>query len=283
MIPDQPESRMQKAALVIGEEYGLREARKSDAPLQRVRVLAHVRGKKWKVEWIEPNPGLVDFVEVQNLIVRWSESPAFMSDEKADRALRADNERNGYDEETPVDRALSDVFDHIGDKLTFYRGVLSGSPEALARVLRRAKLEPSARSALQYVDRHGVVHAPFTEALELAMAFCAAEPMTALTTIEPTEKKWAREVATNADESMALLLNQYRAAWALIRQWAALDPSAGLRSEIDRLQRLVLDAVYALQRAGLDQTAHRLRQELGEVDEIIHRPRESARNPNERD
>jgi hypothetical protein len=115
------------------------------------------------------------------------------------------------------------------------------------------------------------------------MAFCAAEPSTALTAIEPTEKKWAREASTKADESMGLLLNEYRAAWALIRQWASLDPSAGLRSEIDRLQRLVLDAVYALQRAGLDQTAHRLRQELGEVDEIVHRPKESARNPKERD
>jgi hypothetical protein len=41
---------MQKAAIVIGEEYGLREALRSDAPLQRVRVLEHMRGKKWKVE-----------------------------------------------------------------------------------------------------------------------------------------------------------------------------------------------------------------------------------------
>jgi hypothetical protein len=274
---------MQKTAIVIGEEYGLREALKSDAPLQRVRVLEHMRGKKWKVQWIEPNPGLVDFVEVQHIIVRWSEAAAFMTDEKADRELRADNERHGYEEETPIANALYTVFDNVGDKLSFYRGVLSGSLDALARVRRRAKLEPSKNSALQYVDRHGAVHVPFTEALELAMAFCAAEPTTALTAIEPAEKKWAREASTHANESMGLLLNKYRAAWALIRQWVSLDPSAVLRSEIDRLQRLVLDAVYALQRAGLDQTAHRLRQELGEVEEVVDRPKESSRNPKQHD
>lgn len=274
---------MQKTAIVIGDEYGLREALKSDAPLQRVRVLEHMRGKKWKVEWIEPNPGLVDFVEVQHLIVRWSEAAAFMRDEKADRELRADNDRNGYEEETPVANALYSVFDSVGDKLSFYRGVLSGSLDALARVRRRAKLESPKDSDFQYVDRHGAVHVPFTEALELAMAFCAAERTTVLTAIEPTEKKWAREASSNANESMGLLLNKYRAAWALIRQWASLDPSAALRSEIDRLQRLVLDAVYALQRAGLDQTAHRLRQELGAVDAVVHLPKQSSRNPKERD
>jgi hypothetical protein len=274
---------MQKAAIVIGEEYGLREALRSDAPLQRVRVLEHMRGKKWKVEWIEPNPGLVDFVEAQSLIVRWGEAAAFMVDEKASRELRADNERNDYDDDSPVAGALYSVFDNIGDKLSFYRGILSGSLDALACVRRRARLEPSKNSTLLYVDRNGVVHAPFTEALELGMALCAAEPATALTTIEPAEKKFAHEASATADGSMSHLLNERRAAWALIRQWASLDPSAALSSEIDRLRRLVLDAVCALQRAGLDQAAHRLRQELGEVDEGMHGPKESARTPKERD
>ena len=32
-------------------------------PFQRVRVIEHVRRNKWKVEWIDPDPGLVDYVE----------------------------------------------------------------------------------------------------------------------------------------------------------------------------------------------------------------------------
>lgn len=258
---------MQKAAIIVGEEYGFREARKSDAPLQRVRILEHVRAKKWKAQWIEPNAGLVDFVEAQHLIVRWSESDAFQRDEAAERALRADNELNGYDEETPVATALYSVFDNIGDKVSFYRGVLSGAPDALARVRQRAKTNDVPPPVLEYTDRHGSVHVPFADALKLAMAFCAAEPATAQTCIEPTERKWAREASAKGDDSMRALLSEYRAAWALIRQWASLGSADALRAEVERLQRLVLDAVYALQRAGLDEVAHRLRRDLGDDDE----------------
>ncbi len=54
---------MQKAEITPGQEYALRETRASSSPFQRVRVLQHVRGTKWKAEWIEPNLGLVDYVE----------------------------------------------------------------------------------------------------------------------------------------------------------------------------------------------------------------------------
>lgn len=253
---------MLKASIIIGEEYGFRESRKSDAPLQRVRIMQHVRGKKWKAEWIEPNPGLVDYVEAQHLVVRWNESEAFLADEQAVRRIREDNELNRYDEESPVATALYMVFDDIGDTLRFYRGVLSGTPEALERTRRRAKINPAEKTPLQYVDRAGKVHLPFTDALTLAMAFCAAEPETVRTGIDATERKRAREASSTGDDWARLLLNQHRAAWALIRQWAALGPTDALRSEIERLQRLVLDAVYALQRAGLDQVANQLRQAL---------------------
>jgi hypothetical protein len=47
------------------------------------------------------------------------------------------------------------------------------------------------------------------------------------------------------------LLNEYRASWALIRQWAGHDAAVAQReAEIQRLERLVWDAVYALQKAG---------------------------------
>ncbi len=62
---------------------------------------------------------------------------------------------------------------------------------------------------------------------------------------------------------MIELLNGYRAAWALIRQWAGYDAAVAAREErIKRLERLVWDAVYALQKAGLDSEAARLRRSL---------------------
>src|SRR5262245_40853225 len=72
---------MQKFEIRPGEEYLLRETRKPDAPVQRVKVLEHVRAKKWKAEWIEPNPGLIEYVESQNLIVRWKDRKSFLRDE----------------------------------------------------------------------------------------------------------------------------------------------------------------------------------------------------------
>jgi len=66
-------------------------------------------------------------------------------------------------------------------------GVLICHPDALARVKERARLDPTKRSPVAYVDRHGQVHAPFDEALELARAFCAVEPVTALTPIQAAE------------------------------------------------------------------------------------------------
>jgi hypothetical protein len=59
---------------------------------------------------------------------------------------------------------------------------------------------------------------------------------------------------------MVGLLNEYRASWALIRQWAGHDVAVAQReAEIQRLERLVWDAIYALQKAGLDREAARLR------------------------
>lgn len=59
------------------------------------------------------------------------------------------------------------------------------------------------------------------------------------------------------------LMNEYRAAWALIRQWAGLDAAVAKReAEIQRLERLVWDAVYALQKAGADSEAARLRRAI---------------------
>jgi hypothetical protein len=56
------------------------------------------------------------------------------------------------------------------------------------------------------------------------------------------------------------LLNEYRAAWALIRQWAGHDAAIAEReARIQQLERLVWDAVYTLQNRGFDDEAFRLR------------------------
>ena len=92
----------------------------------------------------------------------------------------------------------------------------------------------------------------------------AAEPSTVLVDIEATERKWSLEASRPEGEYLVRLLNEYRAAWALIRQWTGHDPAVSAREgHIRRLERLVFDAIYALQKAGLDSEAHKLRRGLG--------------------
>jgi hypothetical protein len=83
------------------------------------------------------------------------------------------------------------------------------------------------------------------------MKFCASEPATMLVGIETTEREWARMAATPGEEYIVPLLNDYRASWALLRQWAGHDAAVAQKeAEIQRLERPVWDAMHALQKAG---------------------------------
>jgi hypothetical protein len=254
---------MLKAQIKPGTEYAFREQRSSRTPFHRVRVIQHTRGTKWRAEWIEPSPGLVDYVDSSQLVVPWKEHKAFLKEEASLEALRQHNQRTGYDENSPIARALYQVFESIGDDVSFYRGTLSGSAEAVDRVKTRAGMDTSKRSPLPYTDRQGKLHLPFDESFELARKFCGAEPAAVLVGVETTERDWAQQARRQGEEYIVPLLNDYRASWALIRQWAGQDAAIAQReSEIQRLERLVWDAVYALQKAGLDKEASKLRRAI---------------------
>ena len=104
---------------------------------------------------------------------------------------------------------------------------------------------------------------PFDEALEIAKKFCAVEPQAVLVKIEATERDWVQTARTPGEEYIVPLLNEYQAAWAIIRHWTGHDPAVAAREEqIKKLERLVWDAIYALQKAGFDSEAARLRRVL---------------------
>jgi hypothetical protein len=255
---------MQKSEIKAGKEYVLREKRGPDAPLQRIKILEHVRGKKWKAEWIDPNPGLIDYVESQNLLVSWKERKAYFRDEEKSRQLQADNEKHDYREDSPLANVLYEVFESLGEKdLRFDSGCLQGRPEALDRVKTRANFSPEHSSENAYVDRFGTAHVPYAYALELAKAICISEPNTVLVNVESTEREWVQKASQPGNEYILPLLNEYRASWAIIRQWTGYDAAISQKeTQIQRLERLVLDAIYALQKAGLDDEANRLRRAL---------------------
>jgi hypothetical protein len=103
------------------------------------------------------------------------------------------------------------VFETVADDLQYYNGVLSGSPEAMARVKTRAGVDINRQSPAGYLDRRGRVHLPFGDAVDLARAFCAAEPSAVLVNVEATERKWSREFSTPGEEHRVGLLNELRA------------------------------------------------------------------------
>jgi hypothetical protein len=254
---------MQKSEIQVGKEYALREKRARRAPLQRVRIVEHVRGTKWKAEWIDPNPGLRDYVDSSWLITRWADQKAFLREEANAERLREHNVSQGHKESSPVALALGHIYESVKDDLTFYRGSLNGSPEAVGRMRARAGLEEGNPSPVGYVDRQGRVHLPYDEALDLARKFCAAEPATVLVGAESTEREWSQEAQRPGHEYLVDLLNEYRGAFALVRQWAGHDAAVAAReAQIQKLERLVWDAVYALQKAGLDREAAKLRRVL---------------------
>jgi hypothetical protein len=80
-----------------------------------------------------------------------------------------------------------------------------------------------------------------------------------LVEVEAIERDWTRK-ATHGEEYILELLNKYRASWAPLRQWAGYDAAvAQPEEEIKRLERVVWDAIYVLQKAGLENEAAKLR------------------------
>jgi hypothetical protein len=102
---------MLKAEIKPGMEYAFREKRGIREPFQHLRIIELVRGNKWKAKWIEPNPGLADYAESGQLIVLWEERKAFLKEEEAADRLRMHNESLGYDQESPVAKAVHEIFE----------------------------------------------------------------------------------------------------------------------------------------------------------------------------
>jgi hypothetical protein len=53
------------------DSFAIHEHRIAGSPLQRVELLDHIRHNKWKVKWIDPNRGFVDYIEPAQIIVLW--------------------------------------------------------------------------------------------------------------------------------------------------------------------------------------------------------------------
>ncbi len=244
---------MEARDIQAGHEYAIREPLRSREPLQRVRIIERARTGKWKAEWIDPNPGLVDYVKSANIVVPWGKRKQFLADERRHDELARLAKEQWDGQDGPVTEAVNIVFEASGEDLSVWReGILTYDAPALERVAARAGVEPP-EHPLGYCDRSGQSHLPFDVVLELARAFAAAEPNTVLSTIDAMERRYMTEMRTPGESHLVPLVNRWRAAWALARQWAGHDAAIAAReSEIEDLRRLVERTIWDLRRPGVE-------------------------------
>src|SRR6201981_2762252 len=107
---------MLKAEINPRADYALREKSAADPPVQRVRIIEHIRGNKWKAEWVDPNPGLIDYVESGNLICGWKDHKAFLEEKATARAFRNITKEVENDYGSPPDKPVHQFSDGVEDE-----------------------------------------------------------------------------------------------------------------------------------------------------------------------
>lgn len=244
---------MDKQSIHPDKQYAIRERRSPDEPFQRVKVIEPVRSGNWRVEWINPNPGLVDSLPSKAFICPWGERQKYLADERRQLALSQACDRQSPGADHPIERAASTVIDSAGEmSVCLWKGELTGDPDAVRRIAERANHELSL-GPHGFVDRHGSMHFAFQEALDLAKALAAAEPGTVLTHVELDERELEVRVKEPDGAYLLSMLEEHRAEWAIIRQWAGVDQQLRqLHDEIDRLRKLIQRITWDLRQPGAD-------------------------------
>lgn len=74
--------------------------------------------------------------------------------------------------------------------------------------------------------------------------------------LDAKERRWEIDARDPANHYLVGLLNDYRAEWAIIRQWAGYDQAVAMREEeITRLSGLLRQAMWKLRETGADAEA----------------------------
>jgi hypothetical protein len=238
------ESFLVPARSVCAQEYGYREKPKRSSTMEHVQAIERVRGM-WRVEWIDPNPGLQDFVASSNIVVPWKMRKAFLKEESDWQRLREASEASSPGHDHPVDDAVTTVLEATGDRIWGRSsGVLTGEPDALEHVGSRAEMileiVPPA-----LVGRDGKCHLLFERALELAQAFAKAEPGLVLAQISSEEAEMEQMARDRDSVQLRLMHNRYLAGWALARQWAGFD--SAVETNAKEPERLWSDPLKSIQ------------------------------------
>lgn len=257
---------MDHQEIEIGRLYAVREPPRPGVEMEKVKVLERVRSGRWKVEWVDPNPGLVDYVRSANIICRWADRRPVVRDEESYQRLRSASDGLWPGDEHPLSHAVHEVLGSTGEpSIGLDHGLLAEAPDVIERICALAGIEVAdlPDRHLSYLDRHGRLHLTFGAALHLARAFAAAEPGTVLLHIDTDERTYVTKASEPFNSYLVPLVEQWRAGWALVRQWAGTDAQVARKDkEIDRLRQVIGRTIWDLRSAGHDDLAAKVERRL---------------------
>jgi hypothetical protein len=253
------------AELVPGAVCALRERRDLDWPTERVEVVGpKPRAGKVKIRRLDgDHEGLEEWVPTRYLLCAWEERDACLHDERAEAALRQDQD----DQSDKVMRdAIVAVMESTGEQTASFWNGWSDEPAVIKRLWTRAGLtgNPLHHHHLAYKDRRGRWHLPYGSALTFATAFAKAEPESVLMHVDAEEREMRSKGYQPGESTWHTILTEYRPAYAVVREWAGgREDVARLTKEIERLHGLLSEAEWALRKAGDERGANRLRRAVG--------------------
>ncbi len=221
------------------------------------------------------------------LLVPWEEADAYLNDERR------------YEAAVAASRHVFDTIEYVAAREVLYAyprpdGILIGYDSANAGVVTIANLESVCRdlslereelfaNPLAYVDRSGEYMGPWPVALRLACRVAEVYPEVVLDHVLKHEREleeaatWGKEIQWGRQDQPVYVpaeryveeLHRQQPIFALVRTWCSqeamtrFDEAAALRSEVERLRALVLEAARWLKDSGHPNVARRLRKEVG--------------------
>jgi len=175
----------------------------------RIKLLKHVRMRKWQAKWIKPNAGLIDYVSTEQILVPWKEQTAFLKEERDRQVMWEHNLKRGFEGLFSITLAVYTVIENAGEDIHAGEGDIAGTLSDWKGLKTRARLDSVQLCEIShcYTDRSGRLHLPFEKALDLARAFCTSEPSGVLADIKAEERKWSFIATGPGEEYQIPLLN----------------------------------------------------------------------------
>lgn len=248
--------------LEIGKYYAYRmTAKHDDTDLVKVQVLSAGRKGKIRVRYEEGEyTGLDEWVRSKQIACRWAQRRNWLRDHE--HKLRLDQaDAEAYD------KVVYDAIDFVMEASGEYTGYMLGEaqdPAVPQRFWARAKLDglPLDADPANYVDRFGSWHLSFRSMEAASIAFAAAEPEA----VELYLRKWEDQLKAEGFQPGGRVshdvLRQWSPSMALARSWTRTAANKALEDEVQRLQRLVHEAIRLLKTSGNERGAARIERGL---------------------